>query len=209
MPSRRVIPIGFGNIEFIWILAGDPEPITAGLGFVVENPPFTQTNAEAIAADFGSMWGTTGPNAYTAFGVEIQVSIDGPDPLVFSASDPTIGGTAAGPLPQNCTFLLDKNSIFGGRRNRGRMYVPGPPENDVSPTGTLGPGALVTGTQIADFFAGLPLSLTHNTNPLVIFHSYSWPSGPDPGPPPGFPAPTPIVGIECDPIIATQRRRLR
>lgn len=209
MPTTTVFPIGFGQIQYQWSLAGDPETITCGLDFEIEVPPFTQTNADAISADFATLWVANGINVYTFTGLEIRIAVDGGDPLEFTTSETAVGGGTGLALPQNCTFLFRKTTGVSGRRNRGRMYVPGVTEGGVDPVGVIQPTLITTMNQVASGLLTLPTVTDSNISELVILHSYQWEGAIDPGPPVGFPAPTAITNIFCDPTIATQRRRMR
>lgn len=54
---------------------------------------------------------------------------------------PIVGGVASGPLPANAPMVVTHNSLLRGRSFRGRNFVPGIPEADVSS------GGLVNGTR--------------------------------------------------------------
>jgi hypothetical protein len=108
-----------------------------------------------------------------------------------------LGASAALFLPSNSALLVHKNTGLRGRRNRGRMYVPGSVgETEVNEHGAWTPATLATWNgNFAAFFASLD-GRAPNSTP-VILHS----TLPD--------TPVDIVGMVVDPVIGTQRRRMR
>lgn len=100
------------------------------------------------------------------------------------------GGTFASP---NLAYLVEKNTALGGRRGRGRMFLPGVTESGIGSAGGL------DSTVASDFatnlgnwfdtFAGAGVS-------PVLLHSDAT-------------SPTPITSFTIDPTVATQRNRLR
>jgi hypothetical protein len=122
-----------------------------------------------------------GPNA-TGPSVVLAVNVPG-----------TATGQSVGP---NTAFLIQKNTNFGGRAGRGRMYLPGPSESAVDQNGLLnGSGATVVGGHWDDY---LNLMAIYGT-PLVLLHSSGSP----------LTSPTVITSMTCDARVATQRRRNR
>jgi hypothetical protein len=107
-------------------------------------------------------------------------------------------------LPQNSAHLVRKNTTAGGRRNRGRFYLPGVNEGGVNDVGVLDQSQITaTNTALTNFLAEcfIPAELFEG---MVVLHSYlaGTPSGEQM-------APTPVASLVCQPVIATQRRRLR
>lgn len=209
--TTKVVPIGFADVKFGLTLTGDPEPLLLTMGLDILTPPWTQANTQALHDNFGGLWASLAVFAddYTFTSTTVSVATDG-DPLIFVTDAPDyVGEETDPPVPQNCAYLVHKRSVFGGRRNRGRWYMPGVPEPAVGANGAL----LITAINglngaLADFLVD-SVTAPGNISSFSIFHSYTWTGDEDPGPPPGFPAPTAIVTLQCDPAIATQRRRLR
>jgi hypothetical protein len=105
-------------------------------------------------------------------------------------------------IPQNSAYLIRKSTGVGGRRNQGRFYFPGVLENSVNDQGVIDASQIAgQNTAFANFLAEF------DTNPtfrgMFIMHSY----------PPGTNGPllppTKVTSLICQPVIATQRRRLR
>lgn len=106
------------------------------------------------------------------------------------------GGGGGNALPPNVATLVKKNTGLRGRKNRGRMYVPGlAGEGDVDNNGFISGASLGTfQTAFTNFFNDLdgatPVSdimLLHEDNSLA----------------------TRVSSLEVENLVATQRRRLR
>jgi hypothetical protein len=112
-----------------------------------------------------------------------------------------VPGTYAGAcIPPNCALLIQKRTQLGGKRFRGRMYIPGAPEVQIQANGNLDPVYLAQVVQqMNQLYVALAgvnlvgeLALFHKTTPLQ-----------DAIPP------TQITSLTVAGKIATQRRRLR
>jgi len=104
------------------------------------------------------------------------------------------GGLDASTASAQVAYLMRKETNNVGRANHGRMYLPGVSEGLVAPNGT------VDSTQKDDLTTAgntLLAKLTADDIPMVILHSTV--------------GPTPVLvdRLECDQLVATQRRRLR
>lgn len=119
----------------------------------------------------------------------------------FILPDPAkpVSGTVTGQsaTPQCC--ILIKKLIEGHVGSRsGRIYLPPPQEADVDENGMLTSGLVTTyNTVLATFLSGLS---GPGDNELVVVHKRVAPTA----------SPVSLVtGLSCDPLTATQRRRLR
>jgi hypothetical protein len=138
-------------------------------------------------------------------GCQVTVGQDGVEPVRSFVTPATALGGSAGDLrlPQNCALLVRKNTDIGGRRNRGRMFVPGIlAEGAVSATGVITPAATITYLGYAEnFFATLLAGLPNSPAlPMVVLHSSGIST---------VPSPTVVSSVTVDNVISTQRRRLR
>lgn len=191
-----MIPPGFGNARFSWSLAGDDRPMGFSIGLATSGAAGAfQTLADDLADDMIADIPPGVRSASYAFkGVVLYVGQDGAPPLIFEAPRNSVGTSDTETLPQNCSVLVHKRTATGGRRGRGRMFVPPfrPLENAVGATGVITAAALAT---IQGWFTTLygqhTWFLLHDNGTLLP------------------PAPTAITSFQVDPIIATQRRRLR
>lgn len=199
MPST-IIPPGFAHVFLRWTVAGDNEEMLSSIGVRlragVSDPSLVAANlltdwtANWTASSLGSQWVLVGARAY--------IGSDGDYPVgEFLLNQAGTGGLAN--LPNNCALLTQKRTALGGRRNRGRMFIPSgyTAESVVSETGVITAGNLATWqTRMTDFLADI------NANPTaydaaVILHSSA-------------PAlPTVITSLTVSNRIATQRKRMR
>lgn len=198
-----IIPPGFTEVAIELRATGDPDPwyVTYGV-----DSSEAEGNIQAIGQTSIDAWTpvmTVMSDIVTFSGVKLTVGQDGEFPIrQFVPTGTTVtGGDSNGKLPSNCALLVRKNSNIGGRRARGRMFVPlvlG--ETVVDNVGVITGGAL---TSYQAKMNGHFVELQNNAiaTPMVILHSSGGQS------PPGDP--TVVTSVQCDNVIATQRRRLR
>lgn len=196
MSSR--IPAGFGELVIQWRLPADPEPMLCAIGLdlaVGVVPNVTEANLMISVA--ANVLDNVTSAAYTLGAGWVTYGQDGPDDIRVEGTETPIAGAGVGTaLPNNCAALLRKVTNVGGRRGRGRMYVPGVLESSANEVGDLSAAALAAyvsaGTSLV-----FDLTALATIDSLVILHS----SAPF--------TPTPITDITAAPRIATQRRRMR
>ena len=165
----------------------------------------TGTDPATIAGQLATAYTSAGSlntlidQSVTMSAVRVSLGTDGTGDLVYVLATTVTGGNALGTssLPPNCAVLIHKSTARGGRRGRGRMYLPWTvAEANVDETGVIG------ATQVTQHNAAVSAwqsALSAGSNPLVLLHS------------PGKtaqPAPDPVTSMACDRLIATQRRRL-
>lgn len=126
----------------------------------------------------------------------------GPDETGPSGEDVrlAVGGVGTPGLPPNVAWLIRKQTALGGRRGRGRWYIPGVPEAAADSNGALASASatamnVAVGNFLTDMVAGA-------LEPVVLHDGPAVSGSPEP-------APTPITGLVCATHVATQRRRLR
>ena len=136
-------------------------------------------------------------NDVTIVGIRASLGTDGAADNVGEINTTLqCDGVYAAP-PANCAVLVHKRTARGGRRGRGRLFVPWAiSEGDVDEVGKISTstvGALQTK------FNNLLTQLTTNNVPMVLLHSEGQtPAG----------APNLVTSLVVDPLISTQRRRL-
>lgn len=193
-----IIPVGYAqaNLRFTDDAAPNGSEITLGLdlGDFAAGSPSDAANAVADA------WT---PTVHTILSNELVLSEVyvkfGPNDTGASGSTAraVAGGAAGSAVTPNTAILVHKTTTSGGRRGRGRFYVPGMPEPEVGPHGFL-TGGYVNSLQneFDDFYAALT---TAGLTPVVL-HA------------PGIsatPAPSEVVGFVVQGLAATQRDRMR
>lgn len=108
----------------------------------------------------------------------------------------TPGSASAAAVPPNTAALVHKQTNFGGRAGRGRMYFPGMPEGSVTSAGVLDENwRAALETELNDMVAAAILA---DLTP-VLLHGADSP----------ITVPTPVTGLAVSGTVATQRRRLR
>lgn len=99
-------------------------------------------------------------------------------------------GTAGSPA---VAVLVQKNTLLGGRKGRGRMFLPGTAEADCDPSGVL---AAANRTQIQTAWNSFLDKMDVEGLPLVLLHSDQTP-------------PSVLESFTVSSTVATQRRRVR
>lgn len=199
------IPPGWAHVSVEHRATGDPDPWYTTWGIQVPTDGVAagvEQLLDAYKASFESLLG----NHVSVTGANVVVGNDG-DPVRFF--QPSTGGTwvgdkTTGMLPQNCALLIKKNTGLGGRRHQGRCFMPGGlPEGDVDNVGVIATGQYNLWTTAVNAFLtelDLPLGVGDEETGIYILHN-------DSGTPPV--APSRVISLVVDPVISTQRRRLR
>lgn len=133
----------------------------------------------------------------------VRAGTDGGDPLAVTGSQTGVGLETAAIAPSNVALLIKKATGTGGRRGRGRMYIPWIVQDAaVDEVGMIAGGSLPAYQGDAtDFHADLAAGTTGTwATPMVLLHDSSG-AGPEPGP-------STVTGLTVDGMVANQRRRL-
>lgn len=137
-------------------------------------------------------------NTRVSLGTDGGEDIVGADQTTFAC---TKGQSSA---PANCAVLVHKRTARGGRRGRGRMYLPW-----ACSVTTLTEAGGIAAADISAIQAAVTVwlaSMSSGVGPVVLLHR---PSSPDIQGPPTTPgSPNVVTSMTVDPLIATQRRRL-
>lgn len=189
------IPEGFSSVLVRIALTGDSDEMAVTFGMELTSG-YDQSSADVTSATVSDWIRSLLNSSYSYNGIVVTAQLAGDDPVIFESSTDAGAGLGAGNcVPQNTAYLLRKRTALGGRRNRGRMFVPGVPEAAVSNAGELTAPTVSDINDVNDvFLASLATFLT----PMVILHRN------DP-----FLPPTEVTALICQSTVATQRRRLR
>jgi hypothetical protein len=198
------IPEGYGQISWHWDLNGDPEQISSTCGVSLNGGLAAGQDQVDDAADaMLSAWPAAGmSNQYRFRGATLRCGTGGTDHAIFESNRDVLGLGGSSVLPQNCALLVQKRTASGGRRNRGRMYLPllSILEGAVSPIGVIDAASEVDAqaraTTLWNGLVGGPFL----EQPVILHTALPGESAP---------IPTGITSFRVAPIIATQRRRLR
>jgi hypothetical protein len=194
------VPQGYAEVAFRQIQSGDNEEMLCTIGLAVDQlEAMSQAGAEAIANAWSNTIRTVQTTELAFRGCYVNMGPDGLG-MRYVVDRNVAGGVNMPPCVQNTAVLLKKSTALGGRRNRGRMYVPGIPEGKVFGNGQMvGVDHAAWNTQAINLRA--ELAALSFVGECVIFHTTV--AGAE-----GI-APTAIVSMSADTRVATQRRRLR
>lgn len=186
--ATLMIPTGHAQVSQALQLSGDSAPyyITYGIA-----SPVASGLAETLRGIFVTAW--TAP-VHTSYSISTCRVRDESSYDEYTANTPgAFTGTA---LPQNVACLIEKLSLAVGRRNRGRIYMPGVlgASGNVDANGSIQSSRLSQLQTVCTTWLGALTSASHH---MVILHSS------------GTPTPTSVSSLSVDPVVATQRRRLR
>jgi len=194
------IPLGFAQGIFVFTLSGKQEPMAVTMGWdLTESVTSVDADAQAI---YNQLTSANRPfaagsmnSSYQFEGVELQKAT-ATGPIVGSHRSPVVGLGTNQLLPPNCAVLVKKNTARGGRKGRGRMFVPMAVigEGFVDQLGTLTAANVIQQQNAWQAFLGATASMLQKP---VLFHA-------DP-----LIDPDPITSFTVTNLISTQRRRLR
>ena len=182
-------PAGFAQVEVNYNMP------TAGLKdamvtFGIQAASYDVTLAEALKGIWTDNWLAVLHSHAGVYSVTVRDSASG----VFESSSAELAGTAGDTIsPPQVALMVQKRTGVGGRRNRGRMYLPGPREDGYTDEGQL------TTAQASELQTAADDWLTDMGNAdvgVVILHA-------DGG------TPTDVTSLVAGTFIATQRRRLK
>lgn len=137
--------------------------------------------AENLMPILTSVWHFQSLTARSALGIVEDLQFD------------VAGGNANPPLSPQVCYLIRKTTGTAGRKNRGRMFLPGCNESNVDGNGRVASDIqLELNTRLGAWAA----DATGADAEFVILHNSSS-------------DPTTITSLACQSVVATQRRRLR
>lgn len=192
-----IIPSGYALMSIGTKTPGDPENMYWTVGMLVDDETYGDLPDRAADA-----WGST-MASITSSAVDLVHVIVKEGPNSTGPTFEWLGeepGVDAGALPPpNCAVLVRKITGLGGRKQRGRAYIPGvssfSASLDSAGNFSSGDAAEIT-TAVGNFFTGIDTLFETTSVAPVLLHSDSTP-------------PTTIAAFSCEPKLATQRRRLR
>ncbi len=201
-----IIPGSHGVARLKWQAAGDPDPHMITIGLNHDNT--VSTDPSGIAADVRDAWASSVPinalsNLYTFLGVDVTLGPVPGDGPTGGAIANTVGTSTAPVLPSNCSLLVAKITALGGRKFRGRFYMPAGflAEVNVGHDGAI-VSATLTGFQgYMDAFVAALVAKPSIVGPVLLHGETT--------PPSTVPGPTAITKLLVRSTIATQRRRMR
>jgi len=171
-----------------------PDPITPGTWSDSAEDVVTAFSADSTAPIVSIFAPTNFGVEWSFDGVEVaQMTATGP--LVWSANGPGGGSNSIACAPANCSVLMTKRTALGGRKHRGRCYLP-PMFFDESQINAAGVFDIFRATEVQDEWDNSVTELTSRGWLPVLHHSDGT-------------AGSLITGVTVSTLIGTQRRRLR
>jgi hypothetical protein len=172
------------------------------------DPTGTDPNALAsqLRATFALPTGllTTMDANVTLIGSRVSLGTDGGEDLIGIDTTNVVCTKAGAPMPPNVAALVHKRTARGGRRGRGRMYLPWAALSNATLENGVLSAADVTAitTGCSNWLTAMAAS---GPGPVVLLHRASLPGTENPTTPG---PPNVVTSMYCDTTIATQRRRL-
>lgn len=196
-----VIPEGFAQIRYGWQLTGSTRPMYCTIGCSVAGA----ADAQELANEMDTAWlSTIGTPANLVAGATVlptyvQARFDAGPPSIASAGVPVPTTSAGGAPPPNVALMVKKLTALGGRRFRGRMFLPAVFTNEiyVSTAGVIDNAQILVLQPKLNAFKAAVEAYGRS---LYLLHSE---------PEVGFILPTALSALVLDPLVATQRSRLR
>lgn len=190
------IPTGTAQVNFVFTGDGLPNGAQCTLGVSVDIFSGTPGDAAVACRDawMDNLLAIQSPAVtFSEVLVKFGPTATGPSAALVVNSPGTDAGDADSP---NVALLVHKQTEFGGRTGRGRMYMPGVPAPDVFVDGTI--NSTYRAAALAAF-SGFYTDLTTANLPPLLLHGENSPVS----------TPLPITDFLVDGRVATQRRRLR
>jgi hypothetical protein len=170
------------------------------------------SGAQDLADDWQANWNTqVAPaldNNVTSLPPTIRLGDGSNVPLMAIGSGAAVAGTfSAADLPPQVAVLVKKNTGLGGKKNRGRMYIPWQvPGSVVGEDGTI-LAANVTAIQVN--FGGLLAGMAADDMPMHIANKHLVITPPESKPHvDAIHTGALVTSLHVENVIATQRRRL-
>lgn len=198
-------PEGFADVSLRFDLAAFTRPAYVTFGIAAPSGTSDIITAGAVVAAFQatSSWRSVLDSNVTLTNVRLSRGTASGEDLVYSSPVSIAGSMNLTSLPGNCALLVHKITPRGGRRGKGRMFLPWViSETATDEAGIIGSSdRTILQTAMNNFLA----ATSTQSVPMVLLHGES---GPEVDPPTTPGAPTAVTALSVDPLISTQRRRL-
>lgn len=192
-----IIPPGFAEITMPITHNGLARSAAVVFGLELDGiGPDADQIASAMQGLFVATLGTRIDNSCNIGPARAAVGQDGGLPVLGFASGPVQAGRSLNSVPPALAVLIDKRTGLGGRRGRGRMYLPWAlPEGNVNEVGLIDTSEVnLTQAAAVDWLDGFASQLAIP----VLLHDEGLSA---------VPPPTPITSVLVSSVVSTQRRR--
>ena len=199
-----LIPEGFAQITIPirHVSMSREAVVTFGVSISVEPDPYV----DIVDFIFGIWFDTLGQRVdagCTQGPARMAVGTSTSEHIQVVGTETNGSARAVAVLPPNNALLVKKTTNRGGRRGRGRMYVPWAlDDNQVDEVGLLSGGELTAAQTEADnFLESLgTASGEDGPHPMYLLHESEGETAAG--------SPNLVTSLTCDGLVATQRRRL-
>jgi hypothetical protein len=203
-----IIPFGYGQVLIPMAHAGVSRSAAITYGIDMNGSSGSAQMADKHLDDWEDAWATLTDSEVTAGPVRLAVGQADGTNVVYVGTVTNPGTSVGNRLPSNNALLITKQTARGGRRGRGRMYLPWVlAETSVSDVGVIDAATVVAYQTAADGWltqiataAGAVVA-----TPMTLLHSDSAPGTQNPTPPG---APNEVLSLIVDNLVGSQRRRL-
>jgi hypothetical protein len=201
----EIIPTGFAQVTIPFAHATMTRKAAIVYGIKV---PVGGVTPEGLATsallDFTASMSAEIDSEVTMGPAEVSIGQDGGEALAGAGSNTQPGTNPTSSPSPNVAVLLKLRTARGGRRGRGRKYLPWAlAEGELAENGVIIAGQV---TQLNTAANSWRTTAAAAGRDLVILHSNSSPTNTGPATVPG--PPDTVTSISTDSLIATQRRRL-
>jgi hypothetical protein len=195
-----IIPPGYAQAIIPLAHSSSPRKATVTFGVKAQTGgALNPAAADRLTTIWDNRIGTGLATEVTIGPTELIVGQDGGVNLVVVGTTTQTGASASDKAPSNCALLMQKRTARGGRRGRGRCYIPWyVSDNDVVETGAITAASIATANQ-AFFNLLADIEADASFESMVVLHSSGASATGDPDV---------VTSLLADPTIATQRRRL-
>jgi|SRR5687767_9892867 len=195
-----IIPPGFAHVRHLFEADGkaDRVNVTHGLRLAAGVTDPALVASEILADWIGAFTAANLDSNWAHAGVAVTLGSDGGDGPSHELLTRTAGSRAGESAPINWAVLVRKQSALGGRRNRGRMFLPSGYvlDTEVTELGGLAGARQTTLQGLSNgFLTAIEAGVTYDR--MVILHETA-PS-----------TPTVVTSLSVQSLGATQRRRMR
>lgn len=198
-----IIPTSYAQVAIQFRRAGDPDPWYVTYAITELGDP---EDYPTLVGDLSSYWEDNVlaflPADTQMSGIQLRIGTGDPEPLTLFYPLAIAGLGSGTTLPQNCAVLITKQTSRPGRTGKGRLFWPTIIEAEVNGLGLIAGSYRDTLQGAWDnlFVAHRDGASPGTAHPMFLLHNEGVPGGS---------SPTEITGLQVDPVISTQRRRLR
>lgn len=195
---------GYADVAFEMVLGGMTRPAytTFGVDTSLTDPLAVAAAVDASANVAGSFYAMF-DSSITFTDIRVSLGTDGSEDIIGVLAVNKVPSTSKGTVPPNCAVLVHKVTARGGRRGRGRMFLPWAlGETNVDEAGIIDSPTLTDLNGKINMFR---TTLNTNDVPMVLLHQPSKPGTTHPtvpGPP------NLVTSLVVDKLVSTQKRRL-